>query len=371
MLLKIQVGLFRNALNKILSVVDKKNSRHILTYTQVTAKDNVLELSATDLEVSAKITINAIVEKPGTICVNAKNIFDILRELPEGEISFNVDLTENLLKINCGDIFYSILVYKNDDFPHLIFENKGNEFTLTAKQTLEIINKTSYAISNDETRIFLNGIFLQEVDTKLRAVATDGYRLSLIETELNSFHNENLINGIIIPRKGVYELKKLAENYPDSALKLSVDDSFIYINAENKYYLSIRLIAREYPKYQEIIPSKTTYRMIADKTTIFDAVRRIKIMSNEKSNGVRLNINGCELKFTANHPSLGDAQEKLNVEYDGKSMEIGFNAKFLIETLSSFDEGDISIELNNELSPILIKSASLPNYLGIIMPLKF
>lgn len=175
---------------------------------------------------------------------------------------------------------------------------------------------------------------------------------------------------LLFPRKGVYELKKIAESYPDKNLKISVDDSFIYINAEDTYWLSIRLIAREYPKYQAVIPSKTSYTMTADRGLFFDAIRRIKIMSNEKSNGVRVKLHDKEMEVTANHPSLGNAREIVPVNYEGKDMEIGFNAKYLIDTLSTFDDGEICLELNNELSPVVIKSANQPNYLGIIMPLK-
>lgn len=369
MLIRANTHELRDALNKILSVVDKKNSRPILTYTLFTAKENYLELSATDLEVSSKVKISTNVDKEGTFCANAKNIFDILKELPDQEIELKLSEDGNSLKLTCQDIHYSLLIYKSDDYPHLVFGNV-NQFELQSEQILEIINKTSYAILNDETRLHLNGIYLQEVDSKLRAVATDGHRLSLLETELTNNENETLINGIIIPRKGVQELKKIAEAYPNKNIGISVDESFMFVTAEEKYFLSIRLIAREYPKYQAVIPSKTSFTMTTDKNSFYDAVRRVKIMSNEKSNGVRVKLHGNEITIMANHPSLGDARETLPVEYDGQEMEIGFNAKYLIDTLSTFNEGDISLELNNELSPVILRSSHLPNYLGIIMPLK-
>jgi DNA polymerase-3 subunit beta len=204
----------------------------------------------------------------------------------------------------------------------------------------------------------------------LRAVATDGHRLSLLETDLGENNIESLVNGIIIPRKGVNELKKLADTFQDAEITIAVDDSFLYASIADQYFISLRLIAREYPKYQAVIPSKTTFTMTADRDSFFDAVRRIKIMSNEKSNGVKVRLSGEEMTIMANHPSLGDALETIPVNYDGGEMEIGFNAKYLIDTLSTFDEGDISLELNNEMSPVIIKSNNLPNYLGIIMPLR-
>jgi len=369
MQVKVSSDSIRDAINKVVTVVDKRNTRPILAYTLIEARDGILSFSATDMEVSAKIQINAEVTNPGSFCVNAKNFFDILKELPSTDIELNLNESENSLQINCHDIHFSLLIFKNEDFPKLVFQNKNNEFGIPCEKVLEIISKTSHAISNDETRLFLNGIYFQEIDNRLRAVATDGHRLSLIDTELEINNIENLINGIIIPKKGVYELKKLAEA-ENGNITISVDESFIYVKSGEKYFLSIRLISREYPKYQAVIPQKTSATLIADKGMLLEAVRRIKIMSNEKSNGVRARITQGEVTLSANHPSLGDARERILGQYDGEDIEIGFNAKYLMETLATFDTGEINIEINNEFSPVLIKSNNDPNYLGVIMPLK-
>ena len=257
-----------------------------------------------------------------------------------------------------------------EEFPQLSFQNQSTEFRLKTKQISQIINKTSHAISTDETRLYLNGIFLQLTDSKLRSVAIDGHRLALLDT--NEFIGENkfLVDGVIIPRKGISELKKIAETYPEEDVAISLDDSFMFVNARNEYYLSVRLIAREYPKYQTVIPAKTTNKFVIERNAILNAVKRVKIISNEKTNGVKINIASNELVISTNHPSLGQASEKLAIDYDGKPTEIGFNAKYLIETLSVLNESDVIFEFNNELSPVVIKAEDLPEFLGIIMPLK-
>lgn len=370
MIVKISVADLKETLNKILSVVDKKNTRLILNFIQINAFDNKIEMTATDLEVSAKVTTACTVEKPGTFCVNAKNIFDIVKELPDKELRIELLEGSNNLKLTCDNINFTLLIFTSEEFPHLQFGTVGNEFKLSSNQIIEIINKTSHAISNDETRLFLNGIFLQEVDGKLRSVATDGYRLSLVETELSNNKLDALINGIIIPKKGVLELKKIAESYLDKEIKISVDESFIYFNANNTYLLAIRLIAKEYLKYQAVIPKKTTFFADVEKSAFINAVRRIKIMANERSNGVKLILKENEMIVAANHPSLGEAQEKIQINYSGKEFEIGFNAKFLIDTLTIFTDEEIRMEFNNELSPVAIKSSKNQNYLCIVMPLK-
>jgi len=370
MKLLINSEILRNSINRLLSVVDKKNTRPILGYILFDIKNDYLELTATDLEVSAKLKLKTQINGTGTFCVNAKNLFDILRELPNADVNIEIVASENNLKLTCNFIEYSLVIASPDDFPKIEFNFNPTSFIIEPAKISELIDKTSHAISLDETRIYLNGIYFQEVNSKLRAVATDGHRLSMYETELVDVKKmDTLTTGIIIPKKGVFELKKMAEN-ANGPIKVSLDESFLILSSDNDYFLSVRLIAREYPKYQAVIPSKTSFKLVADKTSLFNAVKRIKIMSNEKSNGVRIKLSAKELILSANHPSLGNALEKIDVDYNGKDMTIGFNAKYLLDTLSSLDEGEVSFELNNELSPVIIKSGNHPNYLGIIMPLK-
>lgn len=365
---KINTGPFRSALNKVLTVVDKKSTNPILTYTLIRAKDQFIELIATDLDISVKIILSANVEKNGVFCVNPKNLFEIVKELPDLEVSLNLEAS--ILSLNCQDIHYSLVVSSSDEFPLLSFEKRSNEFELDSCVVYETLNRTSYAISTDETRPFLNGLFLQMQESKLRSVATDGHRLALFEVPFNDKQNTSLINGILVPKKGVYELKKLSEAYPNEKIKISIDESFLFISANNSYYLSIRLIGRDYPKYQAVIPNKITYSMTVDKEAFLDAVKRIKIMSNEKSHGVRVSLSKNEMVIAANHPSLGHAKEKLPISYDNKEFEIGFNAVYLIELFSNLPSGETTFEFNNEFSPVIVRSASLPDFLGIIMPLK-
>jgi DNA polymerase-3 subunit beta len=289
--------------------------------------------------------------------------------MPNDFLTLNIDNTNNL-KLSCKNINYSLVTIAPDEYPQLNFQTNAKSFNLKSKQILEIINKTSHAISTDETRLYLNGIYLQNIDSKLRAVAIDGHRLALLNIDEFMGEISGINDGVIIPRKGITELKKLAETYPEDSIKLSIDDSFIYAQAHENYFLSVRLIAREYPKYQTVIPSKTIYNFRVDKDLLQEAVRRIKILSNEKTNGIKVQIKKNEITLNANHPSLGQAVEKINLSYDGKEMDIGFNAKYLLDSLSVFNPGEITLEFNNELSPVVIKSEDLPSFLGIIMPLK-
>ena len=246
--------------------------------------------------------------------------------------------------------------------------NKG--FKLKATDVLYFINKIAHAISTDETRIFLNGIFLQQTENKLRAVATNGYTFALIESDRLDSPSDELGKGIIIPRKGVGELKKLAEQDRDSTLEISVDESFMYVSSSDQYQISIRLIARDYPPYQTVIPSETSYSMTVSRDHLLDAIRRIKVLANEKSNAIKFSMDKEKLTVSANHPSLGEATEKIDVDYTGKSINIGFNARYMMDSLSVLEDDDVTLEFNNELGPVIVKSQKLQEFLGIVMPLK-
>ncbi len=368
MLVKTDVVYLQNALNKLLSIIDKRNTRPILTQILFKVKNNKIELIATDLEVSAKIVINAIVEEEGIFCANSKNIHDIIKELPKNQVS--LQLTNNTLDIQCDEVYYSLVVSSSEEYPTLAFPAYDHSIKMPARILSDIINRTSFAISTDETRLFLNGIYLQEIDSKLRAVATDGHRLAMYETSLEELNNTYLINGIIVPAKGIFELKKISETFADEDINIHIDESFIFVFVKDLYYISIRLIARDYPKYQEVIPNKTSFSMIVDRDLFLDAVKRIKIMSSEKSHGVKMELKKNMMVIAANHPSLGHATENVPVEYDDEVFQIGFNAKYLIDTFSALDSGEIILEFNNIFKPVIIRSAHLPDFLGIIMPLK-
>lgn len=366
----IDAQVLRDAIGKVLTVVDRKNSRPILTNCLVRAEKTKLELVATDLEVSAKLILPARVETEGSFCINTKNIADILRELPNDPVQLSVE-GGNLLQLNCKNINYSLMITGPEEFPQLTFGNNSSEFRLKAKQVATIIDMTQHAISTDETRLYLNGIFMQQMDGKLRSVAIDGHRLALLDMPEFIGSNKHLGDGIILPRKAVAELRKIAEAHSDKDLAISVDDSFMFVQANNDYFLSVRLIAREYPKYQTVIPSKTAFHFQIDRNAVLNAVKRIRILSNEKTHGVKLSIKDGELTISTNHPALGHAIEKMPVSYSGKAMEIGFNAKYLVDSLSVLGEGsDVVFEFNNELSPVVIKTNDRPDFLGIIMPLK-
>jgi len=367
----IETNLLKDGINKILTVIDKKASRPILSNCLVNAYDGILELIATDLEVTAKVILRAETSSPGKFCINTKNLSDILRELPDDLLNIEIDKEKNILNLNCKKIKYSLLITNSDDYPHLNFDSSEKPININSNELNKIIQKTSHAISLDETRANLNGIYFQQLDNKLRAVAIDGHRLALLDlVNFQSGNNSSLNDGVIIPKKGIAELKKLCDSYPDKNIFLNLDESYLYAAVNEEYFLSVRLIAREYPKYQTVIPSKTSFNINLEKSSFFNAVKRIRLLSNEKTNGIKVSIQTNQITLSADHPSLGHATEIIPVDYSGTEMEIGFNAKYMLDILNVLEVDEVIFEFNNELSPVVVRSDEEKDFLGIIMPLK-
>ena len=208
MTFQLNTNLLQNAITKILSVIEKKSTQPMLSYALIEIENSHLTISATDTEIYAQVRIPVHSTEKMSFCVNAKNLFDILKELPDSELFLKFEDNSNIVNLINGDIHYSLLIYSSNDFPRLKPRQNSSDLTLKSNELLNMITKTSHAISNDETRMYLNGIFFQEIDLKLRAVATDGHRLSLSEINVDNNSIDTLVNGIIIPKKGILELNK-------------------------------------------------------------------------------------------------------------------------------------------------------------------
>lgn len=233
------------ALNKISGIVDRKNSRPILNNCLLQSDNDKLWIYATDLEVSAKICIKIVSKESINFCVNLKQLSDILRELPKGEVELSFEFENNLLHLKCNDANFSIITADSKEYPALSFEHGNFNISFSPHEILKIVEKVSYAMSQDETRIFLNGVFIHQIDGCLKAVAIDGHRLALIELVGHSYNNPILNNGILIPKKGISELKRIASDALSSneAIQCYIDQNFITAVFKNDE-ISIRLITK-------------------------------------------------------------------------------------------------------------------------------
>lgn len=363
--------ILNSALHKITGIVDRKNSRPILNNCLFQSDNDQLWIYATDLEVSAKICIKIVSTESIRFCVNLKQLSEILKELPKGEVEFNYEEENNLLHLKCNDASFSILTADVKEYPALSFEHANFNLTFSPQEILKIVEKVSYAMSQDETRIFLNGVYIHQVENSLKAVAIDGHRLALVELSGHSYNNPVLNNGILIPKKGITELKRIATDALSSGESINcyIDQNFLTAQFK-KDEVSIRLITREYPKYQTVIPSKCSLILKLNKESFLAAVKRVRLLSNEQTQGIKLLLKNSSLELSSSHSNLGKAFEKIAVEYDGVETEISLNGRYLVDALNSIDASNILIEFNNSQSPLVIKTKDDPSTLSIIMPLR-
>jgi DNA polymerase-3 subunit beta len=360
-----------SALNKITGIVDRKNSRPILNNCLFQSDNDKLWIYATDLEVSAKICIKIVSSKSLKFCINLKQLSEILRELPKGEVEIIYEEANSLLHLKCADASFSILTADVKEYPSLSFEHANFNIVFSPQEILKIVDKVSYAMSQDETRIFLNGVFIHQTENCLKAVAIDGHRLALIELTGHSYNSPILNTGILIPKKGISELKRVASEALSSneSINCYIDQNFLTVQFRTDE-VSIRLISREYPKYQTVIPSKCSLIVKLNKDAFLAAVKRVRLLSNEQTQGIKLQLKSGLLELNSSHSSLGKAFEKIKVEYDGAETEISLNGRYLVDALNSIDSNSLTIEFNNSQSPLVIKTKDDPSTLSIIMPLR-
>jgi DNA polymerase-3 subunit beta len=364
-----------DALQKVQNVVEKKSTVQILSNVLLTVGKDHFTVSATDLEVGVNVTLPLAASKeitPGKVAISAKSLFDIVKELPNKPISLEKK-ENNWVHLSCAKSTFNLVGLGADEFPPLpVFEDK-DYVEVNSALVREMIDRTLFAASTDETRYHLNGVFLESIGSGLvRMVATDGHRLSFIDRELirDPKQADYFKNGIIIPKKGLIELKRLldAKSKADS-FKLVVDKNSLLVQLEN-IALFVRLIDGDYPDYEQVIPKKSPRRFTAGRDEILASLKRASLFANEKSKGVKLSIIDGQVTVTSSNPDLGEAKEELDVNYSGDEVEIGFNARYLVESLTVLDCEKVSLDFNDKLSAGILRPAGRDDYTYVVMPMR-
>jgi len=367
----IEKEVFLKGLSRVQGIVEKRNTIPILSNVLVEAGESSINLTATDLEVGMQAAYPAQIKAPGKVTVSAKKLFEIIKELPEGEVAFTSK--ENCwIEIRCGKALFNIVGLSADEFPY--FPQPGQEkfIEIPSSMIREIIEKTSFSMSNDESKYNLNGIYFQNLQESgkkfLRLVATDGHRLALIQRELEIPSIEELTKGVIFPKKGIFELKKIAEE-GEGNIKLGFIDNNAMIKKDQTVVI-MRLVDGEFPDYNRVIPKEIENKAIIPSQTFLHALRRMAILSSEKSRGVKVFLRQGNLEISSSNPELGDAREDLEIEYSGQDISIGFNARYLIDILQVQKQEKVVLQVKDNMSPGLIKPGDEEDYLAVVMPMR-
>lgn len=363
----------QRGLARIQSIVEKRNTMPILANVliEATLESDVgsLSLAATDLEVGIRGTQPADVSKVGSITASAKKLFEIVRELPDEVVNIEVS-SDAYLDIRCARAQFTLAGSSAEEYPSLPSVSPKKTGTVPAVLLGEMIEKTMYAACTDETRYNLNGVFLEHLaDTgKLRMVATDGHRLAYIDRALGT-QLEGLAEGVIIPRKGLAELKRLIDEDDTDDFEIGFEGNSS-IAKKGDVTLFLRLIEGEYPKYLQVVPREITHQLVINTDQLTQALRRVALLSAERSHAVRLDLSeGC-LSLSSKNPDLGEAKEDLDVDYAGAELVIAFNARYLMDALGAIQSKEVRLGFQDSLSPTRIVPTDDDETLAVVMPMR-
>jgi DNA polymerase-3 subunit beta len=355
------------SLQKVQSVVERKNTIQILGNILLHAKGNELSLCATDLEVGIKVTLPVDTQQEGRITLNAKHLLDIVKELPDKPLQITRK-ENNWVEILCGKYKVNVVSLSAEEFPSLpTFEDK-NYIEARTEALIEMIDRTHFAVSTDATRYHLNGVYFEHLENNvMRMTATDGHRLSFVDSEVFLTKPE-LKRGVIIPKKGLTEFRKLLTQ-DQSSVGLYFERGYLFAKFKDSF-IFVRLIDGEYPDYRLVIP-KSAERLVKMVNEDFtSALKRVSLLANEKSRSVKMGIQPGLMTITSSNPDMGEAHEEIDVEYSGDPLEISFNSKYLLECLAVTESDQLELHLKDRLSPGILRGVETPNHTYVIMPMR-
>ena len=373
MKLKADRATLLKALAHIQSVAEKRNTIPILANVLIAAKDGRLSLTATDMEIAVIEEIAAGVSREGATTAPAAVLYEIVRKLPDGaEIEFDHSGGDAPLALRAGRYATSLNVLAIDDFPSMVAGNLPHTFRLPSAVLRGLIDRTRFAISTEETRYYLNGIYLHTTEAELgpvlRAVATDGHRLARVQTELPE--GAAGMPGVIVPRKTINELRKLLDEASED-VELSLSDTRIQFTV-GSVMLTSKLIDGTFPEYERVIPRDNDKILRVGKKDFSDAVARVAAISQERSRPVKLSIERNLLTLSAASPDQGTAKEELDegrVSYDSTPLEIGFQARYLNDITDQIEK-DVEFAFSDSAAPTVVRDVDSPSALYVLMPMR-
>ena len=366
MKITVEQGTLLRALAHTQSIVERRQTIPILANVLLEAAGDIVSLKATDNELEIAEKIPAKVDEEGAITVPAHKLYDIVRRLPEGaELSITFSEETNQVNITSGRSKFALSSIAPEGFPSMAREETPFSFELSSEQLLMLINQTSFAVSVEETRYNLNGIYLHAKNGKLVAVATDGHRLACVKTALPEGAKD--IPGVIIPRKTIGEVAKLAgENVENIQISLSANQIRFKMNDVE---LSSRLVDGTYPDYEKVIPTGNDKTVEADAKALANVIERVAVVS-EKSRGIKLSLRENLLQVSAAAVDEGSAEDELDAVYTNEELDIGFNYRYLLDILAQIKGQNVKMTLQDGVSPVILQDAADSTALFVLMPMR-
>ena len=350
-----------SGLQQVQHVVSTRTTLPILSNVLLEAKDGQLRLTTNDLDVGVSALVSAEVEVEGSTTLPARRLVNIVKELPASEVEFEVD-GDHVSTINCGPSYFKILGLTHEEFPALPNFENAKEFKFSQAILKDSLKKTSYAISTDETRYVLNGIYFAFENNTLIMVATDGRRLAMVDHDLEFPKSHE--TTIIVPTKAVNELQRLLG---EGELTIAIAENQVAFILDGLILVS-RLIEGNYPNYRQVIPEKTVDRITLERESFLETVHRVSLLTSDKSHSLKLVFGEDNIDIMANSPDIGEARESIAVQHKGNQFSIAFNPEFLMAPLRNLDTDEVYLHLIDEMSPGVIKINT--SFLYVLMPMR-
>ena len=355
---------FLRGLRLAQGIADRKSTMPMLANVLLrTQGKNQLLVAATDLNVSLTAELKSTVVAEGGITLAAKNLYELIANAPGEEVSLK-KADNHWAEIRSGKVTYRIVGMPDRDFPKVPDHREATYATVESSVLREMIERTLFSVCNDETRFHLNGVYFESDGSKSRMVSTDGHRLSKVERTIPG--GPKLSAGVIIPKKGLLEIRRVLEAGPQCKLAIKTPHLFL---VQEDIAIAVKLIDAQFPPYEQVIPKDHKRIITVDRVRFIDALKRAQLMSSE-TRGVKVATTKEGMTITSDNPDLGEVREEVDADYNGEPIAIGFNPKYVVELLGQMSSDQITIALGGELDPGLIRPVSSDEYLGVVMPMR-
>jgi DNA polymerase-3 subunit beta len=368
---KIKKEEFLKGLSRVQSVADRRNTMPILSNVLIEAAEGGISITATDLEIGIRGLYQAEVEEPGGVTLSARKLYEIVRELPQEEVSVE-SAENNWATIKSGSAVFKFTGLAKEEFPSLP-EMEGAKFMPVEPAAMrELVKKTIFAAGDNDTRYVLNGVYMslhkEKAGVYIQMVGTDGHRLAIQKVKMEGVSEVPEEDSAIVPKKSANELKKLLDEGGES-LQMALSKNHIVFRIDSIYMVT-RLIEGSYPNYDQVIPKDNDKTVVVDKAHFVSALKRVSLLSRERTNAVKFSFTGTNAVLSSQNPEMGEAREDMEVEYKGELLEVGFNARYLLDALSAMEQEKVNLLFKDTLSPCILTPVGEEGYRCVVMPMR-
>jgi DNA polymerase-3 subunit beta len=350
-------------LSNIQNIVEKRNTMPILSHFLLDARKGGSFITATDIETAIREPIEAEVQLEGRLCIPARKLYEIVKEIEE-DVTIESDDAQ-WIKIKAGASNFRLACLAPEEFPAWPQMQEAEEIRVEPATLEKMIEGTVYSAGESDTRYTLNGLLFHVIENALTVVGSDGHRMAVIERALSKGLGEE--KKVIVPRKTVSELRKFLGE--EGEVSVSIGSNHILFRTADIEFLA-RLIDGTYPNYSQVIPSDNDKKIFLNRAEFIKALRRVSVMSRERSNAIKMEVEPSLVKLASSNPDLGEARDEMAVRYEGESLTMGFNARYLLDVLSAMSADSVVMELKDQLSPTLLKEEGDEKYRCVVMPMR-